>query len=59
MGSNIIRLIYWVSFFSIKAITMGTWNLMTGRYFVSFSLYSIIFLFSFGEMSLTFFTLWN
>ena len=29
---------------------MGTWHLMTSRYFVSFSLYSIIFLFSFGHI---------
>ena len=38
---------------------MATLDLMTGRFTVILSVYSLIFLLSFGEMSLVFVMLWK
>ena len=45
--------------FWIKAITMTTSNLMTGRYIANFSLNSLVFILSFGEKFLFFASLWK
>ena len=53
MGTDIIRLIFWVSIFGL-AVTMATSHLMTGRYIPI-----LILILSFGEFFLFFATLWK
>ena len=45
-----MRLIFWLSNFWIKAVTMATSYLMTGRYIPNFGLNSLISTLSFGEI---------
>ena len=53
------RLIFLVVNFWIKAVTMGTSHLMTGRYFPHFGLNSLISTLSFGEFFSYFATSWK
>ena len=52
-----IRLMFWLSIF-IKAVTVVTAHLMTGRY-IPHDLNSLLFILSFGEMFSYFATSWK
>jgi len=48
MGTVKRRLSFWLSVFWIKAVTMATAHLMTGRYIPHFGLNSLIFILPLG-----------
>jgi len=54
-----IRLIFLVVSFWIKAVTMATSHLMTGRYVPHFGLNSLIFILSLAEIFSYFATSWK
>ena len=55
-----IRLIFYLSIFGlIKAVTMATSHLMTGKLIPHFGLSSLIFTLSFGEIFSYFATPWK
>ena len=51
MGTDIIRVTFWVLIFFIMNVAMVTSHLMTGRYIPIFRLNILMFILSLGEFS--------